>query len=104
MAYPGGRVTENERTLKARLTDACRTMGEGPPDQQAERLAKRLVDSDVLAVESISPAVADAAVKDILRLLGKSEMDGADNRGHGDKLIEVLKRLAAGRVNPLPKG
>jgi hypothetical protein len=95
-------VTENERTLKALLTDACRLMGEGGPDQQADRLAKRLVESDVLAVTSISPAVANAAVRDIMRLLGRSETDGADNRGHGDKLIEVLKRLVAGRVNPLP--
>ena len=94
-------MTENERTLKALLADACRLMGDGGPDQQAERLAKRLVDSDVLAVTSISPAVANAAVRDIMRLLGRSE-DGADNRGPGDKLIEVLKRLVAGRVNPLP--
>lgn len=94
-------MTENERTLKALLADACRLMGDGGPDQQAERLAKRLVDSDVLAVTSISPAVANAAVRDIMRLLGRSE-DGAENRGHGDKLIEVLKRLVAGRVNPLP--
>jgi hypothetical protein len=76
-------------------------MGEGGPEQQADRLAKRLVDADVLAIDSISPAVADAAVKDILQLLGRSETDGAENRGHGDKLIEVLRRLAAGRVNPV---
>jgi hypothetical protein len=95
-------MTENERTLKAFLTDACRQLGEGGPKEQAERLAKRLVNAEVLAVDSISPAVADAAMKDLLRLLGRSETDGLDNRRLGDKLIEVLKRLAAGRVNPSP--
>jgi hypothetical protein len=72
------------------------------PISQADRVAKRLVDSDVLAVTSIPPTVANAAVRDIMRLLGRSETDGADNRGHGDKLIAVLKRVVAGRVNPLP--
>lgn len=95
-------MTENERTLKALLTDACRQLGEGGPEQQAERLAKRLVEAEVLAVNSISPAVADAAMKDILQLLGRAETDGSDQRRHGEKLIEVLKRLASGRVNPSP--
>ena len=95
-------MTENERTLKALLVDSCREMGEGGPEQQGERLAKRLVDADVLAINSISPAVADAAVRDILQLLGRPETAAAEHRGHGDKLIEVLRRLAAGRVNPVP--
>jgi hypothetical protein len=93
-------MTENERTLKALLTDACRQLGEHGPEQQAERLAKRLVEAEVLAVNSISPAVADAAIKDILQLVGRSGTDLSENRRHGDKLIEVLKRLAAGQVNP----
>ena len=93
-------MTENERTLKALLADACRAMSEADPEQQAERLAKRLVDADVLALSSISPAVADAAVEDILQLLGESRTDRSAHRGHGGKLIEVLKRLAEGRVNP----
>jgi hypothetical protein len=95
-------MTEDERTLKALLADACRQLGEGGPEQQGERLAKRLVEAEVLAVDSISPAVADAAMKDILQLLGRRDTDGSDNRRLGDKLIEVLKRLAAGRVNPSP--
>jgi hypothetical protein len=93
-------MTENERTLRALLTDSCREVSGAGPEQQAERLAKRLADAEVLAVSSISAAVADAAVKDILQLLGEARINGTASRGHGEKLIEVLKRLAAGRVNP----
>jgi hypothetical protein len=92
-------MTENERTLKALLADVCRETGNGGGEQQADRLAKRLADADVLAVTSISEAVADAAVEDILQLLGEPPAPGG-YRGHGRKLLEVLKRLAAGRVNP----
>jgi hypothetical protein len=82
------------------LADACREMGGADPD----RLAKRLVDADVLAVSSISEAVAHAAVKDIVQLLGEAprQWTAPPPRGHGEKLLEVLKRLAAGRVNPGP--
>jgi hypothetical protein len=96
-------MTENERTLRALLADACRDMGSADPD----RLAKRLANADVLAVTSISEAVADAAVEDIAQLLGNrwghtapSDDPFGTSRRPGQKLLEVLKRLAAGRVNP----
>ena len=80
-----------------KVGDACREMGSADPD----RLAKRLADADVLAISSISEAVADAALKDIVQLLGEAPRQwSAASRGHGQKLLEVLKRLAAGRVNP----
>jgi hypothetical protein len=65
-------------------------------------LAKRLVEAEVLAVNSICRAVADAAMKDILQLLGRAETDGSDQRRHGDRLIEVLTRPASDRVNRGP--